>query len=138
MSGAYVHIVVGDFDILVDARSVLEVSPSGGRSADGGGCRPWRAEALPVVDGRTVLGFPDEAEPGTSVVLGQNDGSRFFLDITAVKGVRRLEDDRFRPLPPLPEGVGRLFDGVLLEENGRFGLRLRGDADFLAGAAAPQ
>lgn len=129
----YVHIVVGSYDILVDAQSVLEVAPYQD-SGDSGGCRTWRSEALPVVNGVRLLGGVSEMPPGASIVFAGDDGSRFFLDVGTVKGIRRVEDREFRPLPPLPEVVGQIFDGIVLEQEGRLGLRLRGGGDLLAHA----
>lgn len=125
MSDAYLLFTLQPYTLMVEATRVLEVLDGLPEKASAGGethCL-WRDAPLRVVDGRARLGLPRQGAP-MLLVIG-DDGHSEGLSVDRVLGLRRVDDDALKPLPPLPETLEGLFDRIWPQPDGSLILRCR-------------
>ena len=119
----YVKAVVGRASYLIAAARVSDVAPT----------EPGVAAAS--VDCRTLFGETAET-PGYRIVAEADAGEPVALVVDRIDGLVELDDDSFRPLPPIGR-FGAAIDAVTVPKGDDApALRLIVGPALLAGAAA--
>jgi hypothetical protein len=117
----YLKAVVGPTRYLVAASCVIDVAPAEDRAGD------------KSVDCRVLFAVPAEG-PGHGLVVEDETGTPVRLIIDRVDGLTEIDDDSFRPLPPIGR-FGAAIDAVSVHEHGEPpALRLRIGPALLSGA----
>lgn len=126
----YLQVCAGAYQLLLDADGIHEILDlDNGDGAQAAGRRDWRGRALPAVNGRALLGMEDDAlsrECAGVVYSAGYDDTPLMLEFDRVARLRHVGETSLHPLPPVPERVTRLFDGVLQDkESGAWLYHLR-------------
>jgi hypothetical protein len=114
---SYLLVEAGRIRILLNAinvRDVIDGCP-GGAGDEAAGYRLWRGQILPVKQLRELIGLERREVRVTVVYSGQEDGQLVLLDVDCVTGLRRIDKSEWSSLPPLPDGVGGLFDWLVTD-----------------------
>lgn len=115
----YVQICAGPYVALLDAEDVQEVLALSEESQSAAGHYDWRGQVLATVNMRALFGVAERGLPRerAGIVYSAGAGEApVVLEFDRVMRLRNTEWASFLPLPPVPDGASRLFDGVLPDE----------------------
>ncbi|MFZ5723463.1 MAG: chemotaxis protein CheW [Pseudomonadota bacterium] len=130
----YLQVRCGTYPLLMPVSEVVEIGDSVARH-DQGDRRPWRDRSLRLVDLAARLGCGPGPRAG-QVVVGSDGEAQAIAVVDAVIGIREFSDADFVDLAGLTPELGRLVEGVCVDDGtDRCLLRLRLPFPWLDAAA---
>jgi len=117
MTGSCLHILSGQYHLLVDVQHVREVLETDGViESHIHGCRLWRGASIAVLDLRNFLGEPDPPPPLAALVYEESEtGKPVMLLFDRILGLLRCDGASFLGVPQSSGRITEYVDGITKE-----------------------